>query len=801
MSSFGAPRFKINALASAVAMAFVATPTIAAETARNAMLEEVTVTATRRDQSVQDIPYNITAISAQDLRNAGVGDFMKLMQTVPGVTFADGGSRMNNLNSSITLRGLSVAGAQEGAFVKGLAVPAVSTYVDETPMPLNLKLTDVQRVEVLRGPQGTLYGSGSLAGTIRFIHNKPDPSGFDGAINAGYETVSDGDPSYTVDGFVNIPVNDRVALRLSAAYEDRGGVIDAELFQLDDSGTAELADPSDFIGSAPVLRTVKDYDESQELAVRAALSVDFNDRISGLLSWHHQETDADGNAYRQVDSDRYRMSIYDGGPAAVDTTDLTADVYNLTLNADLGFAALTSSTSYTDIEMDMVRDITMLQFFLDQVATPCYIYGCFPRGPFRGDEPNERDDFTQELRLVSQGDGPFEWIVGAFYTDQEAAMILDDKVIGWAEWVHTPGSAVYVGGGPTDSFYDYFMAGYVADPLVNDNAYYTDRVVNFEETALYGEFTYHFTEQWQATFGMRAFWQDVEQDGALIFANCGVFCVPGDVNANIPASASDSVNDQIYKLNTSYQIGELTQVYATIAEGVRPGGVNAVPVGFDNITQQDLTYEGDKATNYELGLKGSLAEGRLDYTMAAFYIEWDKPQIDSYISFMGIPYTSNGGEAEVKGLELSLSGRITDAWSATLGYNYTDSELKKVGALPDNPVVGATLPNTAKNQFNFATDYFVGMGGGDLHFHLNGLYKGEAWNAIKSDHPNAIKRDSFWLVNGAVTYETGTWYVGLFSNNLFDERDAIWAGNRDGGSYWDLPARPRSLGVRVGYDF
>ncbi len=806
-----------NRLAAAVASALAMSQSPVAVSQDTAALEEVLVTATRRATSVQDIPYSITAISSEAVSNAGASDLTDVLRIIPGVAYMDSGARGNSVNSTVILRGLNVASqAGDSTAFPNLSVPSVSTYVDETPVFINLKLTDLERVEVLRGPQGTLYGSGSLAGTLRFIHNKPNTEGVEGGINGSIETLGESDDqTYKVDGFVNIPLTDRAALRLSGAFEDAGGVIDADRYRLDSSGTALLENPDDFLGSGPALERIDDADTAEIYAIRAALGVDITDNLDILLSWHHQNIQGEGDNFRTIGEDYVNRFVFsddldnENGPrgdmvpnsAYLNTIDQTADVANLTLNWDVGFATLTSSTSYVDVETDTTRDASSIQFNFDRTNF-CYIYGCYPRGPFIGEEPSTRKDFTQELRLVSNSEGAIDWVLGGFYADQEATFDAVQTISGFADWANTEGSGDFAGVGGTWADY---LAGFATRPDDPDRPYQylLDRETEFEDIAIFGELTYHATEKWQITVGARQFWQKYSSSQITELPTCGLFCGPNTAGRT-EASRSDDESDAIFKFNTSYDFTEDTRVYFTWAEGFRRGGANGLPEGAFGITAEDLTYKADKTTNYELGFKGSLGDGKAIYTIAAFAIDWEDPQVDTFLTDAGLPAVINAGEAESRGIEVEVNGVITDNWSYSLGYNWLDTELKDRGRADylADAVIGAALPGSAEHQFNFATDYILPLSdsGMDLHFHLNGVYKGEAWNDFEGLE-NGFQLDSFWLVNGAITLGSQSWQVGLFVDNIFDEQDAVWSADLRQNLSVAAPARPRSYGLRASYRF
>ena len=767
-------------------------------------MEEIMVTATRRAQSVQDVPYNITAISGESLQDAGIGNLADLMKAVPGAVYADMGARANAQNSTIVLRGLNAQSQVSSSAFANLAVPSVSTYMDETPVFMNLQLLDVNRVEVLRGPQGTLYGSGSLAGTVRFIHNEPDVDATSGSIQASIRHEDDaGDLSYGLRGTFNVPVSDNVAVRLSAGYDDTAGLIDVKgLAVRDGAGIPVLEDPSDFVGSSYATVDASDHDASETWSLRTAALWDINESVEAKLTWHHQTIDATGNAFRNMGSDDYSLDY-----ASVDTFEQDVDVLSLEIEADLGFATLVSSTSQSESDIDTTRDLSFLVESLDAAIGPCYIYGCYPRGVFIGSEPAERKDVTQELRLVSNSEGSVDWMIGAFYNKQDADLILAQTVYGYAEWANTAGTDAAVAetlgipGGLGLSFYDFWMAGYIANPANEDYQFFNQRNVEFTDKAIYGELTLHATDQWQITFGVRAFDQEYRHDLRQEFTNCGVFCSPsGSVRGVENWETSSSFDDQIFKVNTSYAINDLTNVYLTWAEGFRHGGSNALPVGAFGVVAEDIPFKSDESQNLEIGIKGSFGDSGMNYTAAWYQIDWKNPQLDMFLTAAALPAVKNGDEAESTGLELSLDGNLTDNLSLMLGYNYTDAKLTKdfiAGSVTG--VAGDRLPGIAEHQANLSLSYLQPLSNGwSVNYRIDGMYMGDRKNDL-STGGEVFDLPSYSLFNGSVGVSTDSWTITAHLRNLFNEKNAIYTATNARSAV--SAARPFSFGVTASYSF
>jgi iron complex outermembrane recepter protein len=306
-------------------------------------LEEIVVTATRREESVIAVPYNISAISGRDISAAGITDLQGLERIIPGLIIPDLGARGNSMNSNIILRGMNTNDTSSSYYLPYAAVPLVSTYVDDIAMYTNLNLTDVARVEVLRGPQGTLYGSGSVAGTLRLIHNRPDPTQFSAEVNAEGSNTSHADStSSNTFGVVNLPLNVNAALRIFAGYERTAGFIDAPHAAVyTTNGQPVLLNPSDPLTSPVANQGETDIDQASSTYARAALLWNLSDQANLLLAYQHQK-DISGGESSDTPGTPFQLQYL----VPNENLHRTVDLGSLTLSEDFGFATVTSATSY-----------------------------------------------------------------------------------------------------------------------------------------------------------------------------------------------------------------------------------------------------------------------------------------------------------------------------------------------------------------------------------------------------------------------------------------------------------------------
>jgi iron complex outermembrane recepter protein len=759
---------------------------------------EIIVTATRRSESVADIPYNISAVGSTDLIDSGVTDLVGLTHMVPGLVSPDLGPRASNLNGTLTIRGLNASSVN--AQDQSIAVPVVSTYVDETPLFANLKMTDIARVEILRGPQGTLYGSGSLGGTVRLIHNEPDPTTTEFDVTTrGSHTANAANPSESLDAIANLPISDTMAFRASAGYERLAGFTDAlSVAVLGANSQPVFASPGDPLHSPPVFAGREGVDWSNTWYARAALLWKAGDMLKFTLTYQHQ-TDQSGG-YSQVNpAYRYDQTLYLDQPGSFQT-----DLGSLDVSMDAGFATISSNSSFTSQKSDSQYDLTGL---LESVAT---YYGNYPRMLSPIDITSTDKTFTEELRFVSKNSGPWDWVAGAYYSNRKQTLDQYETILGFGSWSQLPGSGEPAGCTvqsatcPYPTFGDviqYQNGGINPSQLSNPDLNFTfNRHVTFEDTALFNETSYHFTDKWQATAGGRIFWQHyaqtLEQD---LPTSTGLFV----------DSDAKGFRNQIFKLNTSYEIAEHTLLYVTWSEGFRRGGVNALPIGtcfFCEIPAL-LTYKPDEARNTEIGIKGSLGAGT-NYTFTLYNIDWKNPQIEANTLLGGFGFVTNGNTARSRGVEAELAVPLTSNTKLELGYSYTDALLTSgftAGVVPDLVgVSGDRLPNVSKQQGTLALDHSQPLANDrDFHARIDASYRSDFWTALPHS-PSATDLPGFALVNvRAGLGFSKTWRVDAFVSNLTNQEAATSVSTVPGPAHEraNYISRPRTVGLELNYSF
>jgi iron complex outermembrane receptor protein len=804
-------------------------------------LAEVTVTAQRRSQNVQDIPINISVVSGEELSRGGITDINQLAQIVPGLVTVNAGPATRGNTDEFTLRGLRTDGpggaGSNGTDIPSQSVSPVSTYFGETPVFFPLALHDIEQVEVLRGPQGTLYGSGAQAGTVRFIPKRPTFDDFNGEVDAsaGYTNGANGKANGSVNGVVNLPLAPQLALRLVAGEEHLAGFINqVDLWKRQGTGylaPAAASVPGDPF-SGPVLAPInKGTNSSNEVYARAALRWKPADSVDLQLDYLHQNTKVDdvqssnpaysgGVVNLGVGGNFPNSSVierpggtYDATNAALQPYDDTIDLFSLVATIDFGFATFTSATSnyindsYSATEVIGNFDVPAGTNFL----TLPY-YANYPRALALEITPVEERSFTQEVRLVSKAPSAVDYVVGAFYRDQRIDSDTQQILPGITAYRNLIGTPQQYQGLP-DLVYGY------------------SRDTQFIDRAIFGEITVHPTASWQITGGTRFFWQSFDNATTELLPVCGAGCAGDGVNPTglNNTQIQTTADSHIFKLNTSYDLTEHTKIYATYSEGFRPGGANALPTtgAFASLPKYQ-TYQSDLAKNYEVGLKGTAWDQRVRFSADAFLINLSNFQF-GFSTLSGIPATFNGSEAQSKGTELEIQARVTSRLSMTFGHSYTDAIVKQSVQLFDlgfcgTPVcpltslpAGARLPGVPKNTLTAGLDYLLPLGGiaGNslsTNYHLDAAYRGSAGSVIDPTNRSYWVIPSSTTVNASISLLQGTALTyDLFVDNVTDTPG--YSGGRgtvqNPETLQPLPnftatrvvARPRTIGLRIHYRF
>jgi outer membrane receptor protein involved in Fe transport len=787
-------------LSAAITAALVSTVTGGAALAQSAsddahetrVAEEIIVTATRRETTVQEIPYNISAIDGDELDAAQIFTDTDLIRSITGASVVDRGHRNAGVINSIMIRGLNVESSAFGDYALS-TVPTVSTYINDTPIFANFIIKDLERVEVLRGPQGTLYGSGSLGGTVRYITKRPQLGETSGKFDLRYSTT-DGSSGHNLGGdlVLNFPLGDTAAVRVVAGKVDNDGIVDGRnLYVLDSEGLP--AAPDGVAADTAQFEFVRDLDTVDIDYYRISALFEPSDGFSAQFTHQSQEDDIGGRRHATVGTDGSGAPYgeYQIGSIQREPSSREVDMTNLEMNFDFGFATLTSSTSVYDHSGDSVSENTG---FYAQLHWLEFYYYNYPRPMASAIRTYEEEAFVQELRLVSDGGDKVDWILGAYYMDQDQVATQMSQLYGWQR---------------------YFDLVWGDCFCVDDNDFRYHRDENFKEKALYGEFTFNISDSFRLTTGFRYF--DNEYDNVT---NIGVgLWDEGVFRTDDTPTFAGSHSDTLFKLNASWDLSDDHLLYATWSEGFRRGGANAVPLSGiwanDPIWQR---YEPDEVDNYEVGIKGST--GMFSYTASLFYVDWSNIQLNDASTNGGFFAAINGGDASTQGLELELIGHAGDSLNWNFGYAYVNAELDSDLFKPDdfdqsNPIAfkGDRLPGTSEHTVNLGLSHARDLASGrSLVSRLNGYYQSDTENHINRDPRFARNIGGFSIWDASLALVEDRWTVTLYAKNLFNEEGITglftnqYMGTDPSQNYFGNGSKqflslPRTIGLALSFGF
>ncbi|MBS0416130.1 MAG: TonB-dependent receptor [Proteobacteria bacterium] len=763
-------------------------------------LQEVIVTATGRRQSIQDVPYNISAVSGETLAAAGITDFYALAKSVPGLAVADSGPR-GGLASNLIIRGISVNGGATPQFPDSTQ-PAVSTYIDSTPIFANLRISDLDRVEVLRGPQGTLYGANSSGGTIRLIYNQPSLDSLSAKVSAGAaRTQNASGLDYNTDLTLNVPIAEQFAVRLNVGQERNAGFIAApDLYVRDATGIPVPANPNDLVNSPALYTSAQATNWDRTTSARLSGRWHPNDVFDAKLTYQYQVQDSGGP--QQVSYQAFGTSPQTSSQIR-EPFHSTVHFAALETETHLGFATLTTSSSHFQTRAQATNDFTGFYYSFDFFPT---VYGNSPRFLAEGIDANISRGFVQEVRLASDTAGPLKWVTGAFYENRHTITRNQQYVAGYTDFFNAcsadPTAARNCGLG---TFYP-DIPSYADGRVINskDFAYLNNADQKFSDAALYAELEWSITPQWRLTGGVRGYRQTTtnNQVGGLLFLG------PTGVGG---ATLSQAGHGTLAKIGTSYDLAANTMIYTLFSQGIRPAGINGLPTntydfnGAPTPTPTALfSYRSDRINNFEVGLKGRLLS-RLDYTLTYFDMHWKDVQLGTSVTALQIGSVINAGDARSRGAEMELNGHITQRLSASIGYTYVDAKLTSVnpptGVPPTSYSVGAHLLGVPDQLASVGLQYAQPLfGDALLTYDLSGSYRGRSSSALLTvqDTPAG----GFWTIDPSLTFANGPWSARFYVRNIANKLGVYGYTPQNWGNWAGAAiSRPRTVGLRAEYNW
>lgn len=771
------------------------------EASGDTMLEEVTVTARKRTETLQSVPQSIQAISEQTIINAGLRGMDDYVRFIPSLNIV----QSNPGTAMVVFRGIADA---QNTFI---TEPSAAVYLDEQSLVLNgqpnPRMVDIERVEALSGPQGTLYGASAQSGVLRIVTNKPDPTAFDANFDISGRYMEEGEASYDLSAMINIPLGESWALRLVGFTAKDGGFID-----IVEGKTPRFG----LLSNEEVVQ--EDFNDVKYTGGRIATKWFINDNWNMTAGIIYQKTDSTGRPEHDP--------VYAGDLNLVrfkpnresDKQDWTQ--YSLTFEGDLGFADFVSATSY------FTRDWTYQQDTSTGYAAYfgwCYNYYpaggvytiftsryCFqpagvgsyyndPLGYLENIQKNKK--FSQEFRMIHQGE-TIDWVAGLFYEDSDE------------EWDFF----TYTDGYDQSQAWENLIAGRtdqaIPTQLSGDSWWASYDRTNWTQYAVFGEMTWHINDSWDLTAGARWFKRNMDKE---YWVELPRYNVPAE-GILTPQSRE---NDWVPKVSLSWNVTDNNMLYALYSEGFRPGGTNR--------GRGDpffpLTFDSDKLKNFEIGTKNTLAGGRVRLNATYFDMSWDDYQLevidpsnvpcpggeDEIAGVCGQPWQkvgTNVGNASSKGLELQFDWAVSENFTLGMNGTWLDAQLDEEVVVTIPVPAGTRLPLSPEfkgamyAQYDWPVDW---LGANNAWLRLQWSYTGDMYNQVEpltlDDGPSPqILQPSYDIGDLRFGVDGDKWSLQLFISNITDERAVLFANPFEFDYYYDRSRvtvnRPREVGIR-----
>ncbi|HEY0748862.1 MAG TPA: TonB-dependent receptor [Steroidobacteraceae bacterium] len=734
-------------------------------------LDEVVVTANKLNtQRVLDIPTSIQAISGDALKLAGDYQFMDIAGDIPGLSVQDLGPG----DKKYVIRGINSTGDSTIGLYYGEAVISGSNANDGGGFTSDIRLYDLDRIEVLRGPQGTLYGASSMSGTIRFIPKSPDLNSMGGYLSVEGSATAHGGGNYNVNGEGNLPLIDGVlALRLVGWEAKDSGYIDQ--IRVGTVGLIKGVNNDDVAGGRAILR----YQPNEALNIEASYTgqketSNGSSRYTpaGVLSW--------GTTPDPVTKANPIPKVFGCDLCNTDVTQSpwvdNLSVYGLKFDYKFAGGTLTGTTNQYNRKLNFNFD-----------STPILVSFGVPV-PAESIEPQTRNLNSSELRYASAFDSSVNFVAGVYRQYETNNLIVN--VIATDDL-----------GLPSGPFSRANSQDALNFPGVGNTFFGRTDDRTTTEYAGFGEVTWKITDALSATGGVRYFTESLEgvQEQTHPFGGFPPSGQPGPI-----ADPSQTFNKVTWKENISYKVSDGLLAYETVSTGFRGGGLNAVSEPFEPIPR---SFSPDNLINFELGAKGRLAGGMFDYQADAYLIRWNNIQVNETTADGAFNYTGNAGTAKVKGVEFEFGVRPIEYFRASIAGSYQHAYLTQGATATQkmaNPTLGVTgedIPNVPKFQVDVGLNYTR-----PINSAWNGLvvadanYRGAVDSYFASNKFN-IPLSSYTLVNLRSGVENNLWSITAFARNLTNKRAEVSAINSSQDPEALLTVRPRTIGVTVNRNF
>jgi outer membrane receptor protein involved in Fe transport len=798
---------RLTPLAAAIAAVLYPVQPALAQEYNDPVLEEVIVTAMLRETSLQVVPQSITAFTSEDILRNNLQSLDDLVNALPSLGLVNSQPGRNEL----IYRGVSsgtgeyYTDTQTAVYLNDSSISLIS----QQPFP---HFVDLDWVESLPGPQGTLYGSASQTGTLRIITKKPNMDGVSGGAFAELGTTKGGDASYEVNGWVNVPIVDGLAIRAVGYYVKDGGWID-NIPHETYAGPTENG--PQFV---PNNHDIADDNINKRELTGGRISAlwELSDDLSVTLAVISEDSHDDGTWNSDPALGDFKIVRF-----FEEYRDDTWTNVAFTVDADLGFAAFKSVTSIFD------RDI---KYEWDRMAYHQFAAGYWPYtyngydynvlydaeytfGTTFNDQNQKR--FSQEFRLTSQSESKFQWMIGAYYEDLHDDWYYGGNNPQLMETVSWPYAQYWA------YYYNYF--GYPVEyPMAPTTVNYSETLDrDIEQISIFGEVMYDITDKWRVIGGMRWF----QYDRYNFLQNQFPEGLPpwGTMATDGITIGEGKTSDTLFKASVQYQISDSKMVYALYSQGFRLGGFNSIRSAATGLVP--LEYGADTLDNFELGLKSQWADNRLLFNATLFFMQWSDYQqgygdVDGNWWLRG---TFNAADSETKGIEIVSTYLFTENVSADFSMFWADPEWSEDFIYPwqdvedpdyDGPGIqkGDILPNSPKWKGRAALYWNIPglFGTEEVFVNYDISFQGKSWNSIdnvRDQNENGILPS--WNVSNLQigTNLKNNWTVGLVIRNLFDQKAMQWLDT--GGNYisdffeadWNRDIRtwnrPRSFSIQV----
>ena len=825
-------RYRLSVFMTGVGAATVEGVVVAAElvelpaiTPLAAFDDAIVVTATRIEEPLQQVPLSISAVTGADIERRAIENLTELSSWTPGLTVVDQGARGSNV---VIARGLNTDSLNGSEFSGNNYNNGVATYLGDIPLAVDLRLHDIKRVEVLLGPQGSLYGAGTLAGAVRYLllppHTERRTFGFRGDL---FALAHGGAPGSDAGVTFNLPlVTGRLALRGSVDRYANPGFIDYD-YLLRTPGVSEPEpDPTDPAAVEANLHSEPDANTEETVSARLSMLWQATPELSALFAYHLQDQQVGGrqiNHARSFDTGRYVAAH-----RYLEPNDRRNQLWSLELTWVPHWAKLTTAVGYSRYAQHGQRDQTDL--LIQAFGIAGLLPGEFPAlasaraiepdvsvadltARFRAFSAYTREDareerFNWETRLVSTGDGPWRWVGGVFFNNYDSS---------GESFEFTPGLTEFSGITPIlgDS------------PVSEPVEYYSRDSQAVDESALFGELSRDLSSHWRVTVGGRWFSYRIDTGSLTEF--------PYTPNYNSPFTAFESEDrGALLKASVSYRFDEQTNAYFTRSEGYRIGGGNNFRVCSDEeiallsdadpgndppqsgcIYQDQALIKPDRTTNYEVGLRRSWSDGRFTAHGTLFHVDWTDIQVAGETPFSAQPITLNGGSAVSRGAELAGAASLTNALRLRGTWSYTHAVLSQDSpGLLDGGVdafKGDRLSGAPQQQGSLLVSYGRSIGGAALELLYGYTYTGDVLTRIGM-RAGGETLQAYDLHNLSTSVSKGDWTLTFYADNLLDEYAVTGVrqtpgqiGHTNDGfrarRYFANVLAPRRVGARIRYTF